>query len=164
MGQKNSKGISPVIFPPELVFANKLAGLLRGVKSTFTEEEFSIIGYDPKHIVHLHSKENDVIWKYVNILRGKQELLTPIPLVIKQYYFRPIEPPKKREWFEEYIYNSNQILDLEKYDFVEGHYANNVLIECLRRLPRQRILELEQRFNYYRWREWLIVKSYLQSN
>lgn len=164
MGHKNTKGISPVIFSPELVLANKLAGLLRGAQFTFTEEEFSIIGYNPKHIVHLISTKNYVIWKYVSILREKQELLTPIPQVIREHYFRPIAPPKKREWFQEYIHDSNQILDLDKYDFVEGHYTDNVLIECLPKLPRHRILDLERRFGFYRWKEWLIVKSYLQSN
>jgi hypothetical protein len=43
------------------------------VKSTLTEEEFSIIGYKPKHIVHIHSKENVVIWKYFNSNTAKYQ-------------------------------------------------------------------------------------------
>jgi hypothetical protein len=163
MGAKQSK-INPEVFPKELILANKLAGLLKGIPANFTETEFEVIGYNPNNVVGLHCEKNEVIWKYVNKLKERQELLQPIPQVIREAYFYPVKPPKKLEWYEKYIKSTEELLDFDKYDFVKGHYHISVLVDSLPKLPIEKVKDLESRFGYYRWQEWLIVKSFLQEN
>jgi hypothetical protein len=163
MGSKQSK-INPEVFPKEVILANKLAGLLKGIPANFTETEFEVIGYKPNNVVMLHCEKNEVVWNYIYKLKERQELLESIPKVIREIYFQPVKPPKKLEWYEKYIKSPEEMLNLEEYDFIKGHFHISVLVDSLPKLPIEKVKELESRLSYYHWKEWLIVKSFLQEN
>lgn len=163
MGKKHSK-INPEVLPKELILANKLAGLLKGIPANFTETEFEVIGYKPNNIVHLHCEENNVIYHYIDKLRERHDLLDSIPKVIRDIYFKPLQPPKKLEWYQKYIKSPEEMLNLDEYDFINGNFHISVLVDSLPKLPIEKVKELESKFGNYHWKEWLIVKSFLQEN